>query len=110
MLVRSTQWSLDLLQKAWECGELEAEPGRHYSEQDCLQQMIEKDVLNAKDKTVVIKQWKMNAFPTEIPCYDDGKTHWERGMFVVHFAGAWAHHKVDDPTGDLMRKYAKYVL
>jgi mannan polymerase II complex MNN10 subunit len=101
---------LDLLQKAWECGELESEPGQHFTEQDCLLRLIEDNVLHAREKSVIVRQWKMNAFPKEIPCYDDAKTHWEEGMFVIHFAGAWAHVKADDPTGVLMRKYQEYVV
>lgn len=109
--MRSTPWVLRLLQKAWECGGTEAEPGRHFSEQDCLLKLIQENVLHARKKSVIVRQWKMNAFPKEIPCYDDDKTRWEKGMFVVHFAVAWAHVKdTDDPTGDLMRKYAEYVV
>jgi mannan polymerase II complex MNN10 subunit len=57
-----------------------------------------------------IPQWKINAFPTEIGCYDKDKRKWERGMFVVHFAGAWAHVSGEDPTGQLMRKYEAEIL
>ena len=109
MLMRSTPWTLALLAEAWKCGELEAEPGRHYTEQDCMQKLIEGNVLHAREKSLIVRQWKMNAFPKEIGCYDDGKTHWEPGMFVVHFAGAWAHVKEEDPTGFLMRKYWEFA-
>ena len=110
MLMRSTPWAVQLLRETWSCGEVESAPGRHFTEQDCLLRLIEKNVVHARDKSVMVRQWRMNAFPEEIPCYDDGETHWEEGMFVVHFAGAWAHVKGEDPTGDLMRKYLQFVV
>ena len=112
MLMRSTPWVVELLREAWECGKREkpGTEGQHFTEQDCLQRLIENDSLHARDKSVIVRQWRMNAFPEEIPCYDDGKTHWEEGMFVIHFAGAWAHVKGDDPTSDLMRKYQRFVV
>lgn len=57
-----------------------------------------------------IPQWTINAFPEEIGCYDTHKEKWARGMFVVHFAGAWAHVTEEDPTGYLMRKYEPEIL
>lgn len=57
-----------------------------------------------------IPQWKINAFPEEIGCYDKHKRKWEKGMFVIHFAGAWAHVAGEDPTGQLMSKYKGQIL
>lgn len=57
-----------------------------------------------------IPQWKINAFPSEIGCYDESKIKWARGMLVVHFAGAWAHVKENDPTGFLMKKYERDII
>jgi mannan polymerase II complex MNN10 subunit len=57
-----------------------------------------------------IPQWTINAFPEEIGCYDTHKMKWAKGMFVVHFAGAWAHVIGEDPTGHLMRKYEPEIL
>jgi mannan polymerase II complex MNN10 subunit len=31
-------------------------------------------------------------------------------MFVLHFAGAWAHVKGEDPTGQLMQKYQREIV
>lgn len=63
------------------------------------------------EQFVMVPQWKLNAFPEEIPCYDqlDGKK-FERGMFMLHFAGAWAHVKEEDPTGFLMKKYQQEII
>jgi mannan polymerase II complex MNN10 subunit len=59
---------------------------------------------------VYIPQYKINAFPKEIQCYDEESRAWKRGDFVIHFAGAWAHLKMDDPTGFLMRKYQEEII
>ena len=61
----------------------------------------------------MIPQWRINAFPEEIKCWDERdspKRGWEKGSFVIHFAGAWAHMKREDPTGYLMEKYAKDII
>lgn len=65
------------------------------------------------DRTVRVPQFKLNAFPEEIKCYDEEKKAWEKGAFVIHFAGAWAHvedKENNDPTGLLMRKYEKEIV
>ena len=66
--------------------------------------------MKTQEKILFIKQWETNGFPEEIKCYDQDNRPWEPGMFVVHFAGAWAHVKEEDPTGLLMRKYSQYVV
>jgi mannan polymerase II complex MNN10 subunit len=66
---------------------------------------------NREDRiTHYIPQWKINAFPKEIPCWDTNARGWEPGSFVVHFAGAWAYIKEDDPTGYLMRRYESHIV
>lgn len=79
--------------------------------------MIRDNTLGMKDKSISVLQTKLNAFPKEIPCYDEREDKaWEKGMFVVHFAGAWAHLKAEDggqhpdPVGALMRKYVDEVV
>ncbi|CCG83139.1 Putative uncharacterized protein [Taphrina deformans PYCC 5710] len=59
---------------------------------------------------VIVPQWKINAFPEEIKCYDSDHRPWEHGMFLAHFAGAWAYIKDEDPYGQLMRKYGASVI
>lgn len=110
MIFRSTPWVLALMSKIDHCGTIKNDEDRLPNEQDCLRDMIKDNTFHAREKTAMIKQWKMNAFPSEIRCYDDDKRGWERGMFLVHFAGAWAHVKEDDPTGFLMRKYVQEVV
>ena len=80
------------------------------SEQDCMRDIIFKGSKPFSDNVVFIPQWKINAFPEEIKCWDAARKGWERGMFVVHFAGAWAHVKRDDPTGFLMEKYEREII
>lgn len=58
----------------------------------------------------MIPQWKTNAFPEEIKCWDKDDRGWEPGTFAIHFAGAWAHVKGEDPTGQLMRKYEGEIV
>jgi len=82
------------------------------SEQDCFTHLLEHNEHGEADRTIMIAQWKMNAFPEEIPCYDqrDPKP-WERGMFVVHFAGAWAHmQNVSDAKAVLFEKYQHLIV
>jgi mannan polymerase II complex MNN10 subunit len=80
------------------------------SEQDCMRDIIFRGSKPFNDNLIFIPQWKINAFPEEIPCWDTTQKYWERGMFVVHFAGAWAHVQEDDPTGLLMKKYEGEII
>lgn len=64
---------------------------------------------SAKEHVLFIPQWKINAFPEEIHCYDEHKRKWDQSMLLVHFAGAWAYVKEKDPTGVLMKKYEKFI-
>ena len=64
----------------------------------------------AKKPVVMIPQYKINAYPEEISCYDEHKRKWEPGMFVMHFAGAWAYIKEKDAYGWMMRKYEGRVV
>jgi len=59
---------------------------------------------------VFIPQAAINAFPEEIKCWDEQQQPWQHGFFVIHFAGAWAHVKEEDPTGLLMRKYDRDTI
>lgn len=74
------------------------------SEQDCMAKLLKEDK-STSDVVHFVPQWKLNAFPKEIACYDESNKGWEPGTFVLHFAGAWAHVEGDDPTGQLMNKY-----
>jgi mannan polymerase II complex MNN10 subunit len=79
------------------------------SEQDCMRDIMFK--LNKfPDSYTFVPQHKLNAFPPEIQCYDKFRRKWEAGTFVLHFAGAWAHVKEEDPTGFLMRKYESQIM
>jgi mannan polymerase II complex MNN10 subunit len=79
------------------------------SEQDCMRDIMFKGSKPFSDNVLFIPQWKMNAFPEEIKCWDMQKP-WERGMFVLHFAGAWAHMEEEDPTGLLMKRYEGQII
>lgn len=75
-----------------------------------MRDVVNNDKNGEAKQALWIPQWKINAFPDEIKCWDKYGRGWERGMFVVHFAGAWAHVKEDDPTGFLMRKYENDII
>jgi len=78
------------------------------SEQDCMRDVLFKSA-DFEDNYKIIPQHTINAFPEEIGCFDKYKKKWEPGMFAIHFAGAWAHVKEEDPTGFLMKKYESYI-
>ncbi|KAF2103037.1 hypothetical protein NA57DRAFT_52573 [Rhizodiscina lignyota] len=81
------------------------------SEQDCMRDMLfDMDPGYTEKHVRMIPQWKTNAFPEEIKCWDKDDRGWEKGTFAIHFAGAWAHLKDDDPTGVLMRKYEPEIV
>ncbi|KAI9787875.1 MAG: hypothetical protein M1816_007361 [Peltula sp. TS41687] len=107
MIFRAHPRVKDFLIPFWECHKTQ----ENYSDQDCLLELVQKDVLGAKDRTVFIPQYWMNAFPEEIGCYDKHGRGWKHGMFVIHFAGAWAHiHNVTDAKALLMRKYEREII
>lgn len=110
MIFRTTPWTLNLM-KEWRAGkDVKNKDGDSRSEQDVLQDFIKANTHRTADKSVTVLQWKMNAFPKEIGCYDNrDPIPWKPGMFLVHFAGAWAHVKEEDPTGVLMRKYYPFI-
>ncbi|KAL6711872.1 hypothetical protein ACN47E_002915 [Coniothyrium glycines] len=85
------------------------EEGQGISEQEAMVRLMELDQAS-RARTLVVQQQKLNAFPQEIACYDPDSKAWERGDFVIHFAGAWAHVKGDDPTGWLMKKYEGDII
>ena len=73
--------------------------------------LINENKNGEQEGVLFIPQWKMNAYPEEIPCYDKSNRKWEPGMFVIHFAGAWAHvQNTSDAKGDLFRKYYPWVV
>jgi len=106
MLVRSRPSSLAFLNRVRQYGDKNPK----LNEQECIRDVINNNKNGEQDQALWIPQWKINAFPEEIKCWDKHGRGWERGTFVVHFAGAWAHVKVEDPTGFLMRKYEKQII
>jgi len=106
MLFRSHPWSSNFLSTVWAYGA--AYP--KLSEQDAMRDVLQENVSKEQDHVIMVPQYKMNAFPDEIKCWDRAGRGWEYGTFLVHFAGAWAHLKHDDPTGYLMRKYEGQII
>lgn len=109
MIYRSKPEIVEFLDLIKVCGK--ANPDK--SEQDCIGDTVgvhpedRHPVVSEKwkKKFVYVRQRLINAFPNEIGCVDVPNDYWARGDFVIHFAGAWAHLKEEDPTGFLMRKY-----
>ncbi|KAF2650155.1 glycosyltransferase family 34 protein [Lophiostoma macrostomum CBS 122681] len=108
-LVRSHPRSLDFLHSIYAIHSSGRDSDEHLSEQDAMARLIATEK-EAGDRTLRVPQYKLNAFPSEIACYDDAKKAWEHGAFVLHFAGAWAHVKSEDATGELMRKYKDEII
>jgi len=105
MLVRSKPSAIAFLDRVRTYGKQNPD----LSEQDCIRDMMNKNLNGEKEQTLMIPQRRINAFPAEIPCFDDEKP-WEPGEFLIHFAGAWAHVKEEDPAGFLMRKYEGEII
>jgi len=88
------------------------------SEQDCMRDVLfpANDAPSAyAGRFAMMPQKSVNAFPEEIECWEKNAEgmevgKWERGDFVVHFAGAWAWVKEKDATGVLMQKYRGMVV
>ncbi|GFF22900.1 probable alpha-1,2-galactosyltransferase gmh2 [Aspergillus udagawae] len=107
MLLRSSSKVVEFLSRVKTC-RYDPLPGLNDnpSEQDCMLQLIKENRHDEEEQVLFIPQWKMNAFPEEILCYDQDNRKWEPGMFVVHFAGAWAHMpNRTDAKADLFEKY-----
>lgn len=110
MLFRAHPRVVRFLQSVRQCGSEAELRKEHHSEQDCMRDLIADNDNGVRDRTIFVPQWRMNAFPEEIPCFDESKRAWEPGMFLVHFAGAWAHMRnVTNPKDFLFRKYNVYV-
>jgi mannan polymerase II complex MNN10 subunit len=61
----------------------EASEEHQLSEQDCM-----RDIMFVKNRFqesyVFVPQYKLNAFPPEIGCYDKYNQKWQHGTFMVH--------------------------
>ena len=108
-IVRGHERSIKLFDNSGVIHDEETKKDKHLSDQDALGKLFKSDEASAS-RTVQVPQWKLNAFPQEIACFDQAKKVWEHGYFVLHFAGAWAHVKGEDPTGQLMRKYQHDII
>ncbi|KAJ5991326.1 hypothetical protein N7522_011533 [Penicillium canescens] len=109
-IVRSSSRSIQFLNAIRAIHDREKEQsGRSLGDQDSMEAFLKSNA-PLTQHAMRIPQWTINAFPEEIGCYDTHKKKWEKGMFVVHFAGAWAHIAGEDPTGHLMRKYEPEIL
>ena len=108
-IVRGHERSLDFLKNIYTIHEKGKASDNNLSEQDAMAKLIETDSEKG-DRTMQVPQWRLNAFPEEIACFDESRQVWKHGTFVIHFAGAWAHVKGDDPTGQLMKKYESEII
>lgn len=108
-LVRNSERPLKFIADVIAMSADKKEDGGEPSEQDATVMLIKADPKSAA-RTIQIPQTKINGFPQEIACFDEEHKGWQPGMFVLHFAGAWAHVKGEDPTGQLMRKYEGDII
>ena len=115
MILRASQTTLDFLAATWKYKEDTKEaPGTSLSEQDCFGDLLLKSPYSKKyrSRAIWIPQTRINAFPSEVHCYEKHGRAWKAGDFVAHFAGAWAHLPENlrpDATGVLMRKYSEWI-
>lgn len=109
-IARSSLRSIQILDAVRSVHDEEKErSGKALSDQDSMQAFLRSEN-RLVHHTLHIPQWTINAFPEEIGCYDKDNIEWKRGMFVVHFAGAWAHIPGEDATGQLMKKYGRQIV
>jgi mannan polymerase II complex MNN10 subunit len=108
-LLRGHERSLKLIHDSFAIHDEAEKKDKHMSEQDATVQLLKEDKAMA-DTVHKVPQWKLNAFPQEIACFDESGQVWKHGTFVLHFAGAWAHVKGEDPTGQLMKKYEHEII
>ncbi|KAG2000819.1 hypothetical protein GB937_010801 [Aspergillus fischeri] len=110
-IVRSSPRSIDFLNavRAVHDRERAKNSGKSWNDQESMAEFLQSKT-PLIEHAIRIPQWRINAFPEEIGCYDSHKKKWEKGMFVIHFAGAWAHVVEEDPTGHLMRKYESQIV
>jgi len=108
-IVRSSPRSIDFLNRVRDIHDTNQVKDVSTNDQESMRDFLKTKYPEVKH-AIMIPQWKINAFPEEIRCFDKYDKGWEKGMFVIHFAGAWAHVKGEDPTGDLMRKYEKEIM
>jgi mannan polymerase II complex MNN10 subunit len=108
-IVRSSPRSIEFLNRVRALHDSERKKENGLNDQEAMRDLL----LNKAPLTEHVQripQWKINAFPPEITCFDDNRRVWEKGFFVIHFAGAWAHVDGDDPTGFLMKKYESEII
>lgn len=108
--LRTTQWSLDWIKEMWRQSLILNEENRMRSLQDCLgvgsavplsgdsmltllQDMVKADGLGIKHKGRFVKQWKINAFLSEINCHEDNRP-WQKGDFAIQWLGLGHMSKV----------------
>lgn len=108
-IFRGHDRSLKFIEDAWALHAEAKSKDIGMSEQDAMVKLMKEDPV-AAERARVVPQWKLNAFPEEIACFDESQKVWQHGTFVIHFAGAWAHVKGEDPTGYLMRKYEGQII
>ncbi|KAH7124168.1 galactosyl transferase GMA12/MNN10 family-domain-containing protein [Dendryphion nanum] len=107
--VRGHERSMKFLHDVYAIHDAGKAKEENLSEQDSMVRLLKDDPVSAS-RTTKVPQYLMNAFPKEIACFDEEHKVWSPGAFVLHFAGAWAHVKGEDPTGQLMKKYENEII
>jgi mannan polymerase II complex MNN10 subunit len=109
-VVRGHDRSLEFIHRALALRD-EAEKSdekKNYSEQDAMVELLKEAPYAGRH--IVAPQSELNAFPKDIHCFENNDGEWKPGKFILHFAGAWAHVKGEDPTGQLMKKYESDII
>ena len=109
-LLRANLWSIDFLEKVFA-----KRVNRNESEQDAMFKLMVENKYIGEDMIsnspiLIVPQHLLNAYPKEIKCIDNRSRHWEHGMWIAHFPGAWLYIKNDDPYGTMVRKHLPFVI
>lgn len=108
-IFRGTPRSAKLVRDATTIANGPQEEGHGINEQEAIVKLLKRDE-ETRARTTLVRQQLMDAYPKEIACFDEDSEEWRYGDFVIHFAGAWAHVKGEDPTGQLMKKYEGQII
>jgi mannan polymerase II complex MNN10 subunit len=82
LFFRNSEWTRNYLDRVWS---MRRTPNK--SEQDCLRDILEStDEFGAGNKhLLMVPQFKLNAYPSEITCQERQERPWKRGDWIIHF-------------------------
>ncbi|KAI9024154.1 galactosyl transferase GMA12/MNN10 family-domain-containing protein [Hyaloraphidium curvatum] len=100
---RNSDWSREFLARMFDY-HLRNDTRDH--EQGVFNNLLSRDFMDLKKRTMIVDQWLINAYPKEIWCQRDERP-WQKGDFVWHIPGAWAY-PIKGFEGSKMDNYRFY--